>query len=107
MGFSAKLVIQESEKKKMLDTGAGFFLDEEDLIEEKRKEANIVQEPCKLFKTLINLFNILLFSRKKYLNIKAVPLPTELISCIRCQSRFAHSFLSLKFDLNICDSCRL
>jgi hypothetical protein len=32
----------------MLDTGAGFFLDEEDLKEEKRKEANVIEEPRNL-----------------------------------------------------------
>jgi hypothetical protein len=33
------------EQKKQLDTGAGFYLDEEDLIEEEKKEANLVEEP--------------------------------------------------------------
>jgi hypothetical protein len=40
------MVITGSEQKKLLDSGAGFFIDEEDLLEEQRKEANIVFEPC-------------------------------------------------------------
>jgi hypothetical protein len=41
------MVIKGSDQKKLLDSGAGFFIDEEELIEEKRKEANIVYEPRK------------------------------------------------------------
>jgi hypothetical protein len=29
----------------LLDTGAGFYLDEEELIEEKKKESKIVEIP--------------------------------------------------------------
>jgi hypothetical protein len=44
------MVITGSEQKKLLDSGAGFFIEEDDLIEEKRKEANIVFEPRKFLK---------------------------------------------------------
>jgi hypothetical protein len=34
-----------SEQRKLLDTGAGFYLEEEDLIEEKKKEKKVVEDP--------------------------------------------------------------
>ena len=33
--------------KKLVDSGGGFFLDEDNLIEEKQKELDLVEEPCK------------------------------------------------------------
>ena len=42
-----RLIMSHSDQKKMLDTGAGFYLDEEDLIEEEIKEKHIVQDPRK------------------------------------------------------------
>lgn len=38
--------MEKDEHKKLIDTGAGFYLDEEDLEEEIRKETQIVVEPC-------------------------------------------------------------
>ena len=39
--------MSNSDQKKLLDTGAGFYLDEEDLIQEEIKEKHIVQDPRK------------------------------------------------------------
>ena len=47
--ISAKLTLNSFEQKKQLDTGAGFYLDEEDLIEEEKKEANLVEDPRMIF----------------------------------------------------------
>ena len=45
--FRQKLM-EKNEHKKLIDTGAGFYLDEDDLEEEIRKETQIVIEPCNL-----------------------------------------------------------
>ncbi len=34
-----------NQPKKLIDTGAGFYLDEDDLEEEKQKETQIIEEP--------------------------------------------------------------
>ena len=52
--FRAKTVLNSLEPIKLLDTGAGFYLDEEDLIEEKESEKNIVETPRKLYWVLFN-----------------------------------------------------
>ena len=47
---------------KLIDTGAGFYLDEEDLAEEKRKESQIVIEPCTTnFLFILNELNTHMF----------------------------------------------
>ena len=43
--------------KKLVDSGGGFFLDEDNLIEEKQKELDIVEEPCKYLNKLNQLEN--------------------------------------------------
>lgn len=48
LSFRQKLM-EKDEHKKLIDTGAGFYLDEEDLEEEIRKETQIFVEPCKFF----------------------------------------------------------
>lgn len=70
-----------NQSKKLLDTGAGFFLDEEELFEEKKKEENIVEEP-------------------------SVPTQDQHLNCKKCNKSFPLSFLSQNFDLNVCDSCK-
>ncbi|CAF0819515.1 unnamed protein product [Brachionus calyciflorus] len=78
----AKIVLNNNnEFKKLLDTGAGFFLDEEELIEEEKKEFKVVEEP---------------------------PVPTQdlHLKCTKCKKKFAFSFLSKNFDLNVCDTCK-
>ena len=45
--LSAKTVLNTLEPKKLLDTGGGFYLDEEDLIEEEENEKIIVESPRK------------------------------------------------------------
>lgn len=37
-----------SERSKQIDTGAGFYLNEDDYIEEKKKEKIVVETPCKI-----------------------------------------------------------
>lgn len=74
-----KLAINEH--KKLVDTGAGFFLDEEDLVEEKKKEKVLTEEP-------------------------AIPVPDEHLLCEQCKKTFPHSYLSINFECNVCDSCR-
>lgn len=70
-----------NECKKLLDTGAGFFLDEEELIEEEKKELELVEEP-------------------------SVPTQDQHLKCERCKKKFPHSFLSKNFDLSVCDTCK-
>lgn len=38
--------MEKNDQKKLIDTGAGFYLDEEDFEEEKKKEPETVVEPC-------------------------------------------------------------
>lgn len=47
--FSAKMVLTNLESKKLLDSGAGFFLDEQELEEEQEKETNLVETPRREF----------------------------------------------------------
>lgn len=70
-----------TQSKKLVDSGAGFFLDEEELIEEKKKEEIIVEE-------------------------SPVPTQDQHLKCIKCNKSFPFSFLSKNFDLNVCDSCK-
>jgi DNA-repair protein complementing XP-A cells len=75
-------LLNSYENKKSIDTGAGFYLDEEDLIEEKKKELNIVEDP-------------------------PVPPQDEHLLCDKCHQRFPHSYLSINYEVNVCDSCRI
>lgn len=77
-----KLMENSSEPKRLIDTGAGFYLDEDDLEEEKKKESEIITEP-------------------------SVPIPSDFLKCDRCSKRFPHSFLSQNFSTNICDCCKM
>jgi len=74
-----KLALKEH--KKLVDTGAGFYLDEEEFIEEKKKSKEVIEEP-------------------------AIPEPDDQILCERCKKRFPNSFLYKSYDCNVCDSCR-
>ncbi|RNA18309.1 mitochondrial glutamate carrier 1-like [Brachionus plicatilis] len=80
---TAKLAktVMDTQSKKLVDSGAGFFLDEEELIEEKKKEEIIVEEP-------------------------SVPTQDQHLKCKKCNKKFPDSFLSKNFDLNVCDTCR-
>lgn len=53
--------MEKNEHKKLIDTGAGFYLDEEDLEEEIRKETQIVVEPCKFFFSFQKTFVYMIF----------------------------------------------
>lgn len=46
--LSAKLAMSHSISSKPIDTGAGFYLDEEDLIDEQFEEPKLVETPRKL-----------------------------------------------------------
>lgn len=74
-------LMEKDDHKKLIDTGAGFYLDEDDYVEEKKKEHQIIIEP-------------------------SVPVLSEHLLCDKCLKRFPHSYLSLNFEVNICESCR-
>ena len=106
--------LSSSEQKKLLDTHAGFYLDEEDLIEEKRKETQLVELPRKFADFAIRYFKLYINNTQRNTTTTttstkclALPLPDQMLSCERCRSTFPHSFLSINFELNVCDSCRV
>jgi len=72
------VIIQNS---KLIDTGGGFLIDENDLHEEQSKIVNVVQDPAPIM-------------------IPERPL------CLLCQEPLHDSFLYRSFSYAVCDSCR-
>nr|CAG4642951.1 EOG090X0KP6 [Evadne anonyx] len=72
------VIIQNS---KLIDTGGGFLIDENDLNEEQSKPVNIVQDPAPIL----------------------IP---ERPHCLLCQEPLHDSFLFRSFSYAVCDSCR-
>jgi len=72
------VIVQNS---KLIDTGGGFLIDENDLNEEQSRPVNIVQDPAPIL-------------------IPERPL------CLLCQEPLHDSFLYRSFSYAVCDSCR-
>ena len=66
---------------KLIDTGGGFLLEENDLIEEEVAPKNIIVEPAAI-------------------------VPTETPTCEQCHRTFGSSYLLQNYDLEVCDACR-
>ncbi|XP_035037442.1 DNA repair protein complementing XP-A cells isoform X2 [Hippoglossus stenolepis] len=66
---------------KTIDSGAGFFIEEEEDGEEEHKARKVVHQPAPVIE------------------------PDYLI-CDDCQKPFMDSYLSNSFDLSVCDKCR-
>ncbi|XP_038146798.1 DNA repair protein complementing XP-A cells [Cyprinodon tularosa] len=66
---------------KTIDSGAGFFIDEEEDGEEEQKAKNVVHQPAPVIEP-------------------------DYLLCDDCQKPFMDSFLSNSFDLSVCDKCR-
>ncbi|XP_006790883.1 DNA repair protein complementing XP-A cells [Neolamprologus brichardi] len=66
---------------KTIDSGAGFFIDEEGNIEGEQKIKVLVHQPAPVIEL-------------------------EYLMCDECQKPFMDSYLSNSFDLPVCDNCR-
>ncbi|KAK5606086.1 hypothetical protein CRENBAI_000650 [Crenichthys baileyi] len=66
---------------KTIDSGAGFFIDEEEDGEDEQKAKKVVHQPAPVIEP-------------------------DYLLCDDCQKPFMDSFLSNSFDLSVCDKCR-
>ncbi|XP_061686802.1 DNA repair protein complementing XP-A cells [Syngnathoides biaculeatus] len=66
---------------KTIDSGAGFFIEEEDGAEEEHKTSKVVHQPAPVIEP-------------------------DYLFCDDCQKPFMDSYLSNSFDLSVCDKCR-
>ncbi|XP_077427098.1 DNA repair protein complementing XP-A cells [Vanacampus margaritifer] len=66
---------------KTIDSGAGFFIEEEESLEEKQKASKVVHQPAPVIEL-------------------------DYLFCDDCQKPFMDSYLSNSFDLSVCDKCR-
>ncbi|CAL1601753.1 unnamed protein product [Knipowitschia caucasica] len=66
---------------KIIDSGAGFFIEEEGHVEEEQSSRKVVQQPAPVIE------------------------PDYLV-CDDCEKPFMDSYLSNSFDLSVCDKCR-
>ncbi|XP_077061283.1 DNA repair protein complementing XP-A cells [Siphateles boraxobius] len=65
---------------KTIDSGAGFFIEEE-TAEDEQQEKRVVQQPAPVMEP-------------------------DYLMCEECQKPFMDSYLSNSFDLSVCDKCR-
>jgi hypothetical protein len=66
---------------KLIDTGGGFLIEEQDLIEQEEAEKLVTVQPAPL-------------------------IPSDVPICEECGVEFAVSFLFEKFDYPVCDKCK-
>ncbi|XP_062244904.1 DNA repair protein complementing XP-A cells [Platichthys flesus] len=66
---------------KITDSGAGFFIEEEEDGEEEHKSRKVVHQPAPV-------------------------IAPDYLVCDECQKPFMDSWLSNSFDLSVCDNCR-
>ncbi|XP_067106062.1 DNA repair protein complementing XP-A cells [Osmerus mordax] len=66
---------------KTIDTGAGFFIDEEDDGEQEQRVIKVVHQPAPVIEA-------------------------DYLVCDNCDKPFMDSYLSNSFDLSVCDKCR-
>ncbi|KAK5866197.1 hypothetical protein PBY51_020406 [Eleginops maclovinus] len=66
---------------KTIDSGAGFFIEEEGYGEEEQKARTVVHQPAPVIEL-------------------------DYLVCDDCQKPFMDSYLSNSFDLSVCDKCR-
>ncbi|XP_019732358.1 DNA repair protein complementing XP-A cells [Hippocampus comes] len=66
---------------KTIDTGAGFFIEEEEGLQEKQTANRVVHQPAPVIEP-------------------------DYLFCDDCQKPFMDSYLSNSFDLSVCDKCR-
>ncbi|KAM6971810.1 DNA repair protein complementing XP-A cells [Aplochiton taeniatus] len=66
---------------KTIDSGAGFFIDEEENGEDEQRRKKVVHQPAPV-------------------------LETDYLICDECDKPFMDSYLSNSFNLSVCDKCR-
>ena len=69
LNFKSPKLATITNEKKLIDTGAGFYLDEEDLREEKQKEKQIKELPRNYTILSVSLL-IALFIKSLYITLK-------------------------------------
>lgn len=96
---------------KTIDSGAGFFIDEEGNIEGEQTIKVVVHQPgvCLVrqirARLILTLFTFVLDHCGSAL-FSAPVIEPEYLICDECQKPFMDSYLSNSFDLSVCDNCR-
>lgn len=91
---------------KTIDSGAGFFIEEEGDLDGEQTIKKVVHQPGVCFVSYLCAYTLYLCFDYCVLVRSAPVIEPEYLLCDECQKPFMDSYLSNSFDLPVCDKCR-